>query len=122
MNEEILQEIEDTLQELSRLASDGAVIVVEGKKDVFSLSKLGINGRFFTVMNGSSMVNNMDELMKEREVIVLMDFDRRGREMVSFCKRHLSGVKNLHLNTEIWEKLKSLVGKYVKDVEGLASY
>lgn len=115
-------EVGETLQELARLASDGAVVVVEGRRDVISLSKLGINGRFFVLVNGNRMIENIGELEKEQEIVLLVDFDRRGKELVAFCERHLGRRKNIHLNTEIWRKLKNLIGKYVKDVEGLVAY
>jgi 5S rRNA maturation endonuclease (ribonuclease M5) len=78
---ELLEEVRGTLQELAQLASDGAMLVVEGKRDVESLERLGIAGRFFTLLNGNRLIENIEVLAREREVVMLVDFDRRGREL-----------------------------------------
>jgi len=61
------------------------------------------------------------ENTKKREVILLLDFDRRGKELTKNLKKYLetTGIK---LNLTFWKKLSSLVGTEVKDVEGLATY
>jgi 5S rRNA maturation endonuclease (ribonuclease M5) len=118
---ELLEEVRGTLQELAQLASDGAMLVVEGKRDVESLERLGIAGRFFTLLNGNRLIENIEVLAREREVVMLVDFDRRGRELLTFCRRHL-GARGVRLNVEIWERLRALAGRQVKDIEGLATY
>ena len=118
---EVLEQVQDTLQELARLASDGAMLVVEGRRDVESLERLGIAGRFFTLLNGDRLIESVEVLAREREIVILVDFDRRGRELLAFCRRHL-GARGVRLNVEIWERLRSLVGRQVKDIEGLATY
>lgn len=41
-----LERVEGLLEELVERSEKGAVIIVEGKRDVLSLKKLGINGKF----------------------------------------------------------------------------
>lgn len=122
MREEVLQKVEETLQELAQLASSGSLLVVEGRRDVEALTRLGITGRFFVLMNGSSMIENMDALAREEDVVVLVDFDRRGRELAAYCRKHLGGRKSPHLNLDVWKKLRGLLGRHVRDVESLAAY
>jgi len=56
-----------------------------------------------------------------REVILLFDFDRRGREWTDTVKENLERAK-VKPNLEFSNDLKVLVGREVKDIEGLASY
>jgi 5S rRNA maturation endonuclease (ribonuclease M5) len=52
---------------------------------------------------------------------MLLDFDRRGRELAERLKSHIEKM-GIKANMQYWLKLSSLVGKEVKDVEGLAKY
>ena len=56
-----------------------------------------------------------------QEVILLLDFDRRGREWTNRLKQYLEKME-IKPNIFFWKKLLGIVGREVKDVEGLASY
>lgn len=56
-----------------------------------------------------------------REVILLFDFDRRGREWTEIVKENLERAK-VKPNLEFSNELQVLIGREVKDIEGLASY
>ncbi|MEM1551416.1 MAG: toprim domain-containing protein [Candidatus Bathyarchaeia archaeon] len=118
---------EQILQILEQLAEEnksGKPILVEGRKDAEALKELGINGQMiFAKTGGKNLLDVISEIeaSKTREVIMLLDFDRRGRELTENIKQHIEkmGVK---ANLYYWLRLSSLVGKEVKDVEGLAKY
>jgi 2,5-diamino-6-(ribosylamino)-4(3H)-pyrimidinone 5'-phosphate reductase len=122
-----LKEKEERIQHiLECLAADsdgGTPIVVEGKKDVETLRSLGIDGKITTAKSGKRLLDVVSEVEESgaREIILLADFDRRGRELTSRLKKHLETAK-IVANTSFWRELSSLVGKEVKDVEGLAAY
>ena len=122
-----LREKEERVQHvLECLASDssgGTPIVVEGKKDIDSLRLLGVEGEIVTAKSGKRLLDVVSEVEESgaREIILLADFDRRGRELTSRLKKHLEAAK-IVVNTSFWRELSSLVGKEVKDVEGLAAY
>ncbi|MEM2336514.1 MAG: toprim domain-containing protein [Candidatus Bathyarchaeia archaeon] len=118
---------EQILQILEQLAEEnksGKPILVEGRKDAEALKELGINGQMmFAKTGGKNLLDVISEIeaSKTGEVIMLLDFDRRGRELTENIKQHIKkmGVK---ANLYYWLRLSSLVGKEVKDVEGLAKY
>ncbi|MEM2936527.1 MAG: hypothetical protein QW231_05060, partial [Candidatus Bathyarchaeia archaeon] len=72
---------------------------------------------------GKSFLDVLSEVEKrgKEEVIILMDFDRRGRE---WTKRLTQGFERMGIKSNLffWNGLRSLVGKEVKDMEGLVSY
>ena len=101
----------------------GTPILVEGKKDIETLRSLGVDGKIITAKGGKRLLDVVSEVEESgvREIILLADFDRRGRELTSRLKKHLEAAK-IAANMSFWRELSALVGKDVKDVEGLAAY
>jgi 2,5-diamino-6-(ribosylamino)-4(3H)-pyrimidinone 5'-phosphate reductase len=119
--EEKLWEI---LEHLTEQASKGTPIVVEGKKDVESLTTLGIQGKIISAKTGGkSLLDVVDEIKETeaQEVVLLFDFDRRGKEWTRRLKQLLER-EHIAPNTVFWRELYGIVRKEVKDVEGLVSY
>jgi 5S rRNA maturation endonuclease (ribonuclease M5) len=118
---------EKILQVLDALAEEsakGTPIVVEGKKDVNALRALGVAGATLTVKTGGkSFLETVSEIemMGVREVILFLDFDRRGKEGTKRLKRSLEQAK-IKPNTKYWRALAALVGKEIQCVESLTSY
>ena len=118
--EKILQVLDD-LREVSAL---GTPILVEGKKDVEALQALGVEGNIITVKTGGkSFLDVVSELEKAKvlKVLLLLDFDRRGKQGTNRLRQSLehAGVK---VNLEFWVALLKLAGKDVQCVEGLDAY
>lgn len=116
-----LERIEGLLFELSEYSGRGAVIIVEGKRDVFSLRRLGIEGSFELATN-TSLYNFAETIAKiGTEVIVLTDWDRRGDLLAA---KLLGYFKNFGLKPElqIRHKIKLICHKEIKDVESLYTY
>jgi 5S rRNA maturation endonuclease (ribonuclease M5) len=118
---------EQILQVLEQLAEEnrsGKPIIVEGQKDAETLRELGINGQIiFAKTGGKSLLDVVSEIevASASEILMLLDFDRRGRELTERLKSHIEKL-GIKANMYYWLKLSSLVGKEVKDVEGLAKY
>jgi len=118
--ERILQ----VLEELAQKSAVGVPILVEGKKDAETLETLAIKGKIILAKSsGKSLFDLISEVEKcnTREVIILLDFDRRGKELTKLLKQNLEKIK-VKPNTLFWKKLMKLVGHEVKDIEGLTSY
>ena len=112
------------LEKLAAEAKKGTLIVVEGQKDVASLKQLGINGDFVSSKTqGKSFLDILTEIErhKVKEVILLLDFDRRGVEWTHRLKQHLEKTR-IKPNLTFWNELYGLVGRDLKDIEGLTSY
>lgn len=115
------------LQILERLAQQSAKetpILVEGRRDAETLRKLAITGKIITTKtSGKSFLDVVSEVKNcgAQEVVLLMDFDRRGKEWTKKLKQHLEKMR-IKPNTSFWRNLLNLTGHEVKDIEGLASY
>ena len=123
----IKKRVERALELLERLAAEsvkGTPIIVEGKNDVDTLHKLEVKGDMILAKtSGRSFLDVLGEVEKRGnpEVIILMDFDRRGREWAKRLAQHFERIR-IKPNLLFWNELRSLVGRDVKDVEGLATY
>jgi 2,5-diamino-6-(ribosylamino)-4(3H)-pyrimidinone 5'-phosphate reductase len=118
---------ENLLQLLDRLAEEsakGIPIIVEGQKDVNALHALDVRGDIISAKtSGRRFLDVLSEVGKrgKREAILLMDFDRRGREWTKRLTKHLEEMR-VKPNLFFWKRLQGLAGRDVKDVEGLATY
>jgi 5S rRNA maturation endonuclease (ribonuclease M5) len=127
MSTRLKEKEEKILLTLERLAQESAKdipLIVEGKNDVEALRVLGIEGKIIQAKTGGkSMLDVISEVEEcgAQEVILLLDFDRRGREWTRRLKQYLEKMQ-IKANVVFWKKLRGIVGREVKDVEGLASY
>ncbi|MEM2427568.1 MAG: hypothetical protein QXZ52_05145 [Candidatus Hadarchaeales archaeon] len=118
MREETLEELEEVLRELRMEIRDGTPVLVEGRRDREALLSLGIEGRIVHLNRNGSLLERLEGLGGYERVVVLTDFDREGEELALRCSKYLRlmGVEPL---LEPREKLKKLLRKEVKDVEGM---
>ena len=127
MSTHLREKEEKILQILECLTEESAKdtpIIVEGKKDIETLRMLDVKGTIIAAKTGGkTFLDTISEIEKTRkkEVILLLDFDRRGKELTKRLKQHLEKTE-IKANLTFWLNLSSIVGKEVKDIEGLASY
>ena len=118
---ERLEKLEETFVELKEHADSGAIIVVEGKRDVHSLNILGITGdiRQATLY---PLLEFTESLAKSgKEIILLTDWDTKGGILAKKIRDHLA-VYGIMPNKHIRSKIRNLVKKRIKDVESLSGY
>jgi len=118
--EKILQILNALVEE----AAKGTPIIVEGKKDVEALRTLGVEGTVITVKTGGkSFLNIVTEIEQKgaSEVVLFLDFDRRGKEGTKRLKQHLERAK-IKPNVTFWHALSALLGKEIQCVESLTRY
>jgi len=123
-SERRLEKMRRVLESLAAKMSEGTPVIVEGRRDVESLKRLGATGKILLAKSsGKTFLDVLREIerQKVREAILLLDFDRRGREWTMRLARNLEAMK-VRPNLTFWRQLLSLVGRNVKDIEGLASY
>jgi 5S rRNA maturation endonuclease (ribonuclease M5) len=119
-----LEKIEQILTQLSEESAKGNPIIVEGKKDAEALQELGVSGLIFTVKTGGkSFLEAMTEIeaLGIDEVILFLDFDRRGREGTKHLQESLEREK-IRANVRFWLELSGLVGREIQCIESLTSY
>jgi len=127
VSDKLKNRTEKILRLLSKLATEaakGTLIIVEGQKDVSALRQLNVEGNFVSSKtSGKSFLDILTEIerRKVREVVLMLDFDRRGVEWTHRLKQHLERTK-IKPNLTFWNELYGLVGRDLKDIEGLPAY
>ncbi len=119
-----LEKIQELLAKLAAESAKGIPIVVEGQKDVSALHQLNVEGKIVSSKtSGKSFLDILTEIenLQVREVVLLLDFDRRGVEWTHRLKQHLEKTR-ISPNLTFWNGLYGLVGHDVKDIEGLPAY
>ena len=127
MSTRLKEKEEKILQVLEALAEEsakGTPIVVEGKKDVDALRASGVAGTVIKVKTGGkSFLDVVSEIeqIDALEVILFLDFDRRGKEGTKRLKQSLERAR-IKPNVKFWRELSALVGKEIQCVESLTAY
>ena len=93
-------------------------IIVEGKKDVSALRKIGLVGEIITLHGGMGIYEFCEDIAERyHRVILLMDWDNKGEHLSKTVAGHLKG---------LWEEfspfreiVKVLCQKDIKDIEGV---
>jgi len=117
-----VEEIENLLGKLKEQVDKGIPLLVEGKRDAEALYRLEISGRVIELKSSEkSVFNRLEHDVKDREVIILTDFDRRGSDLAKSIQTHFQG-QGKRVNMLFWKRMRRIVGRNVKDVEGLPSY
>jgi 5S rRNA maturation endonuclease (ribonuclease M5) len=118
------EKLEQLITKLAEEAAKGKPIIVEGKKDAQALKELGVNGTIVTVKTGgkSFLEATLEiERLGVGTVVLLLDFDRRGKEGTLRLKRDLERAK-IKVNTRFWWELQVLVGREIQCIESWPSY
>lgn len=88
---ERLDRLEEALLHLRRVC-EGAIVVVEGRKDVAALAELGVGGTPRLVNEPGSMEDLVDALSETPDpVVVLTDWDRTGGRLARRLQDALVG-------------------------------
>jgi len=113
------ERLQKLLQRLNDEAEDGSVIVVEGARDKKSLESMGIKGRIVCIQSSRrSTYSFAEQFDGERNVIVLMDFDRQGVFLANRLTRVLNS-QSIQANLVLWRELRNLTRSELRSVEEL---
>ncbi|MDW5561892.1 MAG: Toprim subdomain protein [Methanomassiliicoccus sp.] len=118
---EMLEELEALLLQLKE-RPEGAVILVEGRKDRQALACLGIGGEIVQVQDARGIFGVAEELAwNGREAIVLTDWDRKGGQLAELLRNALKA-NGVRYDDSIRARLSLLCKKEIKDIESLPSF
>ncbi|MCW4045300.1 MAG: toprim domain-containing protein [Candidatus Bathyarchaeota archaeon] len=122
--EEKRERILEIINALAEESAKGTPIVVEGRKDAETLRKLGVAGTVITAKTGGkTFLDTVSEIEQTEaaEVILLLDFDRRGKQGTKLLKQHLEHAK-IKPNTTFWRSLSAWLGKEIQCIEDITTY
>ncbi len=118
---ERLEKLEELILELQDTSDTGAIIVVEGRKDVESLRSLGIKGDI--KLSSQQPLLDFTEVLSRcgKNIVILTDWDRKGGMAARKIIDHLHAYSIIP-NTDIRARIGFLVKKRIKDIESLGRY
>ncbi len=118
-----LEKVQQVIAKLVETAR-GKPVIVEGQKDAKALGELGVDGTVLTLKTGGKsffdFVQKIEEL-NPNEVILLLDYDRRGNEGTKRLQQELERLK-IKVNVRFWIEIHALVGHEVQCIESLPAY
>ncbi|UCH31150.1 MAG: toprim domain-containing protein [Candidatus Bathyarchaeota archaeon] len=120
---EKIERIEELFERLAFHSTKGIPIIVEGPNDIDTLRKLALSGVIIAAKTRKSFLALVTEIerLDLEEVILLMDFDRRGKEWTKRLVQYLEQT-NIKPNTYFWQELHKMIGRNVKDIESILPY
>ncbi|MFW9805364.1 MAG: toprim domain-containing protein [Candidatus Thorarchaeota archaeon] len=111
------------------------LVIVEGKRDALVLRNLGLKAPIIKSQTGLSRPRLLNKILthagKDGQVLILTDFDKKGKEIYSFIETELelSGIKNLKRERRIirkymehWTTIEQLVALLKKSDSPEASF
>jgi 5S rRNA maturation endonuclease (ribonuclease M5) len=116
-----IEHLTKQFQKLSARGEKGVPIIVEGRKDLSALRKLGVDGRIICVKSSSKVLIDILDDVQGGEVTLFVDFDESGISLASNITQYLEG-KGVKVDSIFWKAVRSLIRRDVKDVEGIPSY
>lgn len=121
MNRESLLEIlQQIITELITV-NEKIPVIVEGESDEKSLRNLGLKGSIPRLNIGIPIFNFCEGLTGYNEVIILTDWDRKGKELRTKLKTALSA-NGIKANDYYWLGLKHLCSREIKEIEHLDKF
>ena len=118
------EKILDVIDALAIKSAKGFPIMVEGRKDMDALRSFNIVGTVLMFKTGGkSFIDAITEIESTgaSSVILLLDFDRRGKESTKKIKQYLERA-NIKPELKFWQDLNALLGRDVQSIEGIPSY
>ncbi|MDI6800964.1 MAG: hypothetical protein QMD01_02745 [Thermodesulfovibrionales bacterium] len=111
---ERLREVFEALYEVNKRVP----IIVEGRRDVHALRKIGFVGNIITLHAGKGLYEFCEDIAEHyHRIVLLMDWDEKGETLHKTISKHLRGM---------WEEfapfreiVKILCQKDIKDIEGI---
>ena len=116
LSERALDELRSMIDEINE---SRIPVIVEGRKDVIALRDIGIEGEIIKLNTGKSIVNFCEDVaMHYSEVILLLDWDRKGEELTVKIRKILQsyGTKSV---LKYRKKLEEIF-PYASSVEEIA--
>ena len=115
------QEIEELKKFVSELNSNSkSVVVVEGKRDVFALKKIGYVGKILEFHRFGGMIKFADSAAKYEKVVFLFDMDRKGRSLTARAIVLLQRRTRIDLSCK--RNLRIITKGKIKQIEQLSCY
>ncbi len=121
IDQDEVQELQKFVNVLNEESNNGAVIVVEGKRDVNALASVGFNGNVVTLNNFRGINRLVNNLERARKVILMLDMDHKGKYLTH---KILSLLQYKGKNVDVFYKktLSEITKGKVRHIEEIIIY
>ncbi len=121
IDQDEVQELQKFVNMLNEESNNGAVIVVEGKRDVNALASVGFKGNVVTLNNFRGINRLVDNLERAGKVILMFDMDHKGRYLTH---KILSLLQYKGKNVDVFYKktLSEITKGKVRHIEEIVIY
>ena len=120
MNIDVHHDISRVKDFVRSLNSRHGIVVVEGKRDEDALKKLGYTGKICQFHSFKGLIKFADSMPKYKNLILLLDSDRKGRYLT---KRIISQLQHrMTIDLSYRKELTAITKGRVKNVEDLTMY
>ncbi len=93
-------------------------VIVEGKKDLQALRRLGLSGVIIPLHNGKGMYEFSEQLAERfAKIVLLLDWDAKGETLFTSLKNNLNG--HWEEYAAFRELFRMLCQKDIKDIESI---
>ena len=115
------KEIDDIKKFIKHLNSKkDSIIIVEGKRDSIALRKLGFSGKILEFHSFKGIVKFSDSVAKYKNIILLLDGDRKGKYLTKRIIDLLEHRTKIDLSFK--KKLVSITKGKIRFIEQLVCY
>ena len=121
LDREILDALILYIKKLNDESENGALVIVEGKRDFKALRSLGFVGKIMMLCHNGNFTKLVEEAEKYQKVILLFDLDREGSSLTKKAAMLLEGKKNI-FDLFFRRKLSSTTHGKVKHIEELSRF
>ena len=97
-----------------------SIVIVEGKRDSNALRKLGFSGKILEFHSFKGIVKFSDSVAKYKNIILLLDGDRKGRYLTKRIIKLLEHRTKIDLSFK--KKLVSITKGKIRFIEQLVCY
>ncbi len=118
VTEQEISEIKNFVSNLNSMKQ--SVVIVEGKRDVAALRKIGFSGKVLEFHKFGGMINFADSVAGYENIIMLFDGDRKGKHLTGKTIQLLQRRTNVDLTFK--RKLTSITKGKIRFIEQLVCY
>ena len=112
------QKINELLEWIEKIKASDKIVIVEGEEDIAALKRLGIINT--VQLNKRPLYKVVEDLMeKGKEVIILTDLDKKGKQLYSKLNHDLG-----RFGVKIDNRFRIFLFKHtqLRQIEGIDSY
>ena len=122
MDEATIAQLRNFVDRLNTESKKGSVIVVEGKRDVEALTRIGYTGHVMALNRFKGINSFVDsQCAIDRKIILLLDMDRTGKYLTSKLMKQLQS-RGGNVCLFYKKSLARISNGKVRHVEDLISY